>query len=133
ERKLGVGEQYRELWARKRLRTAAALGKLHVVGQIFDRAVKQPACFQGLDETLLEAEILHAAPLGERQRQRLQVIVAQHQAGDFVGHLGKELIARRDRETAVANRDAQRDLDVDLHVRRVHAGGVVDRVGIEPD
>ncbi len=70
---------------------------------------------------------------GKRQRQRLQIIVAQHQRRDFVGHLGQQRIARVHRQAAVAQRNAQRDLDIDLHVGGVHAGRIVDGVGIEPD
>ena len=42
----------------------------------------------------MEAEILQPAPLRQRERQRLLVIVAQHQPADLVGHLGEELVAR---------------------------------------
>ena len=35
------------------------------------------------------------------------------------------------RQAAVAQRDAQRDLDIDLHVGGVDAGRIVDRVGVE--
>ena len=113
-------------------RPAAALGELHIVGQKFHGAVEQAARFQRLDQALQETEILHAAPLGERQRQRLQVIIAQHQLRDFVGHLGQKRVARFHRQAAVAQRDAQRDFDIDLHVGGVHAGRIVDGVGIEP-
>ncbi len=36
-------------------------------------------------------------------------------------------------EAAVAQRNAERDLDIDLHVGGIDAGGIVDGVGIEPD
>ena len=133
ERKLGVGEQDRKLRPGERLLAAAALGKLHVVGEMFDGAVEQPARFQRLDQALEKAEILHAATLGKRERERLQIIVAQHQAGDLVGHGEQERVARIHRQAAVAQRDAQRDLDIDLHVGSVDAGRIVDGVGVEPD
>ena len=132
QRQLGVGEQYRQFRPRERLRTAAALGELHVVGQILDCAVEQPARFQRLNEPLQKAEILHAVTFGERQRERLQVIVAQHQAGDVIGHFGEQRDPPVHRQAAVAERNAQRDLDIDLHVGGVDAGRIVDRVGVEP-
>ncbi len=71
-------------------------------------------------------------PLGERERQRLQIVVAQHEVGDLVGHAGEEAGAGRRIEPPVAHRRHQRDLDVDLDVGGVHAGRVVDGVGVEP-
>ena len=133
ERQLGVGEQHRKLGPGERLGAAAPLGQRRVVGQIFDRAVEQAALLQRLDQPLQEAEILHAAPLGERQRQRLQIIVAQHERRDLVGHFGQQRIAPVHGEAAVAQRNAQRDLDIDLHVGGVDAGRIVDGVGIEPN
>ena len=38
----------------------------------------------------------------------------------------------RARQAAIAFGPAERDLDVDLDVRRVDAGGIVDGVGVEP-
>ena len=65
-------------------------------------------------------------------RQRLQIIVAQYERGDFVGHLRQQHIAGAHLQAAIAHRDAQRDLDVDLHVGGVHAGRIVDGIGVEP-
>ena len=66
----------------------------------------------------------------ERERQRLPVIVGQHQPADLVGHLGEQLVARRPRQRALAHRGGQRDLDVDLDVGGIDAAGIVDGVGI---
>ena len=63
-------------------------------GRILDRAVELARGFQRLHQALLEAEVLQPAPLGERERQRLQVVVAQHQRGHLVGHLGEQRVAR---------------------------------------
>ena len=88
---------------------------------------------QRLHQPLLEAEILQAAPLGERERQRLLIIVAQHQGRDLVGHARQQGVALRALQPAVAHRDAQRDLEVDLDVGGVDAGRIVDGVGVEAD
>jgi hypothetical protein len=74
-----------------------------------------------------------SAWLRERDRERLQIIVAQDERRHVLGHLGQQRIARRAREPAVAHRPRQRDLDVDLEVGGVHAGGIVDGVGVELD
>ena len=73
------------------------LADLHVVGQVLDRAIELPALLQHLHQALLEAEILQPAPLRQRERQRLLVVVAQHQPPDLVGHLDEKLVARFER------------------------------------
>ena len=40
EAEFGIGEQHRQLRARERLHAAAALLKLHIIGQIFERAIE---------------------------------------------------------------------------------------------
>ncbi len=68
---------------------------------------------------------------GDRQHLRLEVVVAQHQRGDVVGHLREQRVALLLGELAVADRQAEQDLDVDLVIGRVDAGRVVDRVGVD--
>ena len=67
---------------------------------------------------------------GDRERQRLLVVVGQHQPAHFVRHLRKQLVARRSGQRALAHGRGQRDLDVDLDVGRVDAARIVDGVGI---
>ncbi len=76
ERQLGIGQQHRELGACQRLRAAATLGNLHVVGQVFHRAVELARGFERLHQPLLEAEVFEPAPLRQRDRERLQIVVA---------------------------------------------------------
>ena len=66
----------------------------------------------------------------ERDAQRLEIVVAQHQACDVIGHLGEECVAARPVELAGPLGGGKRDLDVDLDVGRVHARRIVDRIGI---
>jgi hypothetical protein len=82
-------------------------------------------------EAAREAEIGDAAALRERERQGLEVVVAQHEAADLVGHLGEQRVARLLVKAAVALRGGERDLDVHLHVGGVDAGRVVDGVRVE--
>ena len=101
-----------------------------IVGKRFDPAVEQAAVLEFLHQALLMAEILEAASLGERDRERLQGVVAQHQRRDVVGHGGEQAVPPRQIELAGAHGAAEGDLDVDLDVGGVDPGGVVDRVGI---
>ncbi len=79
ERQLGVGEQHRELGPRQRRVALAPLGERHLVRQVLDGAVEFAALLEDVHQPLLEAEVLQAAPLRQRERQRLLVVVAQHQ------------------------------------------------------
>ena len=104
QRELGVGEQHRKFRPRQRLRTAAAFADLDVVGQELHRAIELAARFQRLHQPLLEAEIVHAMTFGERDRQRLLVVVAQHEMADILGHFGQQLVAILASQAAVALR-----------------------------
>ena len=132
EGKLGIGKQHGELRPRQRLRAAAPFGDFLVIGQELDAAVELARGFQRLHQSLLEAQVLEPAPFGEREGERLLIVVAQHQGCDLIGQLGQELIARGERELALAHRRGERDLDVDLDVGSVDSGGVVNRIGVEP-
>ncbi|MCY1233868.1 hypothetical protein D9M72_464270 [compost metagenome] len=73
------------------------------------------------------AEPLHR---GQRDRQRLLVVVAQHQMAHFLGHRGEQRIALRAGQATIAHGRSKRDLDVDLDVGGVDAGRVVDGVRV---
>ena len=51
---------------------------------------------------------------------------------DLVGHRGEQVVALLLGEVAVAHDAVEQDLDVHLVVGGVHAGGVVDEVGVDP-
>ena len=70
--------------------------------------------------------------LGDRQSERLQAIVLEHDRGDLVGHLGEQQIALLQLEPALDHLAVERDLDVDLIVRAIDAGAIVDEVGVDP-
>ena len=78
-----------------------------------------------------KGDILEPATLGERQRQCLQIVVAQHQRRHLVGHQRQERVALLLGEAAVEDGASQRDLEVHLDVGGVDAGRIVDRVGVE--
>ena len=80
---------------------------------------------------LLGAEARHAHPLHQADRLVLAVVVVEHQAGDLVGHRLEQRIAVGELQLAGLHLRVEQDLDVHLVVGGVHAGGVVDEVGIE--
>ena len=53
----------------------------------------RPRCSSVCIRRAEEAGLGRALALGERERQRLQVVVAQHERADLVGHRGKQLVA----------------------------------------
>ena len=57
--------------------------------------------------------------------------MTQHQAPDLVGHGGQQLVALGRRKTALGDDRIDQNLDVDLVVRAVDAGRVVDGIGIQ--
>ena len=98
ERKLGIGEQHRELRPCQRHVALAPFRNCQLVGQEFNAAVELAAHFKRLHQALLEAEVLEAAPLRQRERERLLVVVAQNQLRHFVRHLGEKRVACLHRE-----------------------------------
>ena len=127
---LGIGEQHADLGARQRLAARLALGQRQRVRQRLDGTVEQAARLQRRHEASLVRQVGEAALAHQRKRQRLLVVVGEHEVADLVGHLGQQLVARRPGQAAFAHGGGQRDLDVDLDVGRIDAAGIVDGVGI---
>ena len=94
--------------------------------------MQPPLLLQVLDETLLRVEQLGRDAPRHRQHLRLEVVVAQHQRGYVVGHLGQQRIALLPGELAVTHGQAEQDLDVHLVIRSVDSSRIVDRVGKDP-
>ena len=70
-------------------------------------------------------------PAGDEQRQRLRLVVVEHEVGDLVGHRLEQLVALLRRQLAGGDDAVEEDLDVDLVVAAVDAGRVVDGVGVD--
>ena len=104
--------------------------ELGIGRQRLDGAVELAARLQLAHQPQLVGEVVQAVPLLERDRQRLLVVVAEHQRRHVVGHLAQQLQAVVRRQAAAARGGRQRDLDVHLDVGGVDAGGIVDGVGI---
>ena len=135
ERDLGVGEQHRELRrGQARRRRRAARRARSSVGQELERPVELAAPLQlGGSAARARAASTCAWARALPSSDVLLVVVAQHQLGDLVGHRGQQ---RRCAASAVRSpsrdRLVEQDLDVDLVVGGVDAGGVVDDVGVDP-
>ena len=127
---LGIGQQHGKLRPGERGRLRLALRHVRLVGQELDLAIKLASMLQLPHQPGLEAHFRHAARFDQRQGKRLNIVVAQAQLGHLIGHLRQKLVARGPGELAGRLRRTQRDLDVDLHVGRVHARGIVDRIGV---
>ncbi len=61
----------------------------------------------------------------------LVVVVPEHEARYLVGHLLQEPVTFFTRQLAVADCPIKQDLDIDLVVRGIHAGRVVNEIGID--
>lgn len=89
-----------------------------------------PGCLQRAHQAAEFFPVCKPKPLRQRDCQRLQVVVAQHQPRHFRRHGGKKLVALRHRQATAIDRGGEGDLDIDLDVGGIHAGRVVDGVGI---
>ena len=128
---LRVGEQHRQLRPRQPEARGLALGDRLLVRQELDRPVETA----GLLERAHEADVPIEQPRAQRVRHRqglgLQIVVAQDEGGDIVGDVLQQLVALLARHVAGGHDLVQQDLDVDLVVGGVDAGGVVDGVGVD--
>src|SRR5712671_2017676 len=121
QRELGVSQQHRKLRPREGLGPPSPLDNFHVGRQELDGAIKQLPLLQHLHQSLLETEVFKTAAFDEGQRQRLLVVVAQNQSRNLISHAGQEDITILPRQTSIAERNAQSDLDIDLDVGSVDA------------
>ncbi len=128
---LGVRQQHRQFRPGHALPARLARRQFGIRGQELDLPVQQALRFQRADEVLLGAQPLDAHPLHQADGLVLAVVVQQHQPRDLVGHRRQQLVARGHGQRAGLDRVVEQDLDVHLVVGGVHAGGVVDEVGIE--
>ncbi len=131
EGELGVGQQHRVFRPGQALAPAHPLRERGIVGEVLHRPVEAALGFQRLHRPHGEAGLPDAAALGQGQAQGLQLVVAQDEVSDFVGHAREQGVAGIIAEAAVPLRAHQGDLDVHLDIRGVDPGRVVDGVGVE--
>ena len=109
----------------------AAAEQLLVAVEPLDGAVEAAALLEDLDDADQLRQRPRAAALGDRQRQSLQPVVLEHDLADLFGHLGEQAVALFEFEPAFRHLAVERDLDVDLIVRAIDAGRIVDEVGVD--
>ena len=128
---LAVREQHRPFGAGEADTLCTSLGDLFVARQELQRSIEPSRLLQELDEPLMRVEELWRYSAGNRQRLRLEDVVAQDQRRYVVGHLSEQGIALLFGQLALGDRQPEQDLDVDLMIRRVYACRVVDGVRID--
>ena len=127
---LAVGNQHRQLRTRQALAVGQALADFLLGRQKLQRPVELAGRLQCRHQPAVLANAFTGAALSERQCLSLFVVVAQHQRGHFVGHLGQELVALLLGHVAGLDHATEENLDVHLVVGAVHPTGVVDEVGV---
>ena len=90
---LAVGEQDRQLRARQSDAALAPLGELLVRRQELERAVQFAGALQQADQVLELRQPRRRLQLEGADRLALQVVVAQYQGRDLVGHARQQAVA----------------------------------------
>ena len=128
---LVVRQQHRELRPGQPEPARLAFGQLGFGRQVLHLAIQRTLGLQRADEVRHRTDPAHRLMLHQGDRLVLPVVVPQHQLADLVGHRGKLGVARVEAQLAALHGIVEQDLDVHLVIGGVHAGGVVDEVGVE--
>ena len=129
---LGPRHQHRQLGHGERAAPLQPPAYLPRGRQRLELAVEDSLALELLHPVLVDVEQRRRVRDRVGEREVLLVVVAQHQVGDLVGHLGEQRVAPLLGEVAVLDHPVEQDLDVDLVVGGVDAGRVVDEVGVDP-
>ena len=132
QRKLGHRQHHGKLGPGKAAILLSAANQVIGRCEALDLAVEPARSLEDLDRPHLAWKRPRPAALGDRQRERLQPVVLEHQVGDVVGHPDQQRVALVEREPALAHFAIERDLDVDLVVRAIDASAIVDEIGVDP-
>jgi hypothetical protein len=130
-RQLRRRQQNRQFRPGQTLALTCAAEKLVIGCNAFDHTVQPARAFESFDQPDISGQIPRPAGFGDGQRQRLQAVILQHQMRNRIGHFGQQLVADRFFQLARTHFGVERDLDVDLIIRTINAGAVVDKVGID--
>ena len=133
ERELGMGQQHRHLGPRQARGPTWRAGRWcpRRAGRRRVRLTRPSRSSARIRRCMLVSRS-ERFRLGDRERLGLQVVVAQHQLADLVGHVGEQLVARLHGELLGRHRLVQQDLDVDLVIGGIDTRRVVDGIGVEP-
>ena len=130
-RHLGVGQQHPTLGCAQAGLARAPPGDLVVGGQKFNGAIEPALALEPLQQALLAIEQVTRTVVGNVERLRLVVVIGQHQQADFVGHRSQHIVALLECQVTGLNHAAEQDLDIDLMVRAIDTGRVVDGVAVD--
>ena len=86
---LGVTQNDGKFRTRKCLVSQTTLIDLHFVGQKLQVSVQQSCSLEIGDQAGRFIQPFERSRLHHADRLRLQIVIAQHQFRDFIGHLGK--------------------------------------------
>ncbi|CAH0326415.1 hypothetical protein SRABI128_05320 [Microbacterium sp. Bi128] len=130
---LGVGGQDRQLRGGQPLALFQALAQRVRGGQGLEVPLEVRRLFQPVHQPFVAR-----APFGDphpvvEEKDVLVDVVLEHQPADLVGHGSQEVRTLGGLKLACRHHPVHEDLDVDLVVRAVDAGRVVDRVRVEDD
>ncbi len=131
EAALCVGEQDTELGPCHRPARPGTLGHLLRRREGLDLAFQLPVRLETLHEILVCLDALGRDHHLLREDLCLEVVVVEDVRGHVLLHRVEELVALLLREIPGGDGDPEQDLQVDLVVGEIDAGGVVDEVGVD--
>ena len=103
-----------------------------VIRQELDRPVQGSGALQRPHQPLVPVKQAVGLAFGHRDRLSLSVIVLQTQRRHIVCHFDQHIVALFFSHIAAPDDLTQSDLDIDLVVGTIDAGGIVDRVAVDP-
>ena len=127
----GVGHDHRNFWAQQPCNGGGSLGNHFVVGQKFQFSIQTPIPFQFAHEPGLGLQQRRGAKLHGGDGLGLQIVIAQHQISDFIGHGRQHFVALGHGQIPLGHDLAEQNLDIDLVIRAIDPGGIVHRVGVD--
>ena len=131
QRNFRIGEQDRNFGPGQADLLGHAFGDRLVIRQVLDGPVEMPGLFQGTHIARHAVEQVSAEGDGDGDRLGLQVVIAQDQFGDLIGHALEQLVALLARHVALGLHLAQQNLDVDLVVGAIDTRRVVNGIRID--
>ena len=129
---LGEGQQRGGLGPGEAFVFGGAEGDGGVIRQAGLGAVEQFCLFQPGHQRGLGGQCARARRHFERDGQGLQRIIHQHQRRHIIGHALEQGVALGAGHAALGLHIGQEDFDVHLMVRGGDAGGIVQRIGVDP-
>ena len=129
---LRCGEQNRQFRPREPAPFAGAPEQFLIGCQPFNHTVQSASTFKNLDKPYIGWQIAGAAGFCNRQGERLQTVIFQHQMRHGVGHLREQDVAGSFLQLACAHLRIQGNFDVHFIVGTINARAIVDEVCIDP-